>query len=534
MISILSTLLISTMVSVHNPTIPVILDREHNIVSEIVIPRESSGDVSGEVTVSLEGIPLRAVKDVRLVYTGTVSPLLSRSKSVVMHAHYRQWGGGESIWRGDRYAKDLCLRKPGRRDGTVTLSFDRPLVKGDNHFYVSLNVSSSKVSLADTFSCKVTSVKLGGEVMNITERGASSGRRYAIALRNHGDDGVDTYRIPGLVTTLSGDLLAVYDIRRDSSQDLQGDIDVGVQRSSDGGKTWSRMRVAMDMGEYGGLPEAQNGVGDPCVLVDGRSGDIFIFAIWAHGREGQTAIFSSKTGLDPIDVSQLVMVRSRDGGRTWSAPVNITSQVKDPATSTVFQGPGRGITMSDGTLVVPIQVWDSKKNPSAGIIYSKDGGDTWRISSMAAGNVCEDQVVELRPGTLLLNMRNFGNSDKTRKAYVSENLGQTWEPHVSNDVLPEPQCQASLLMSGTAPKDILLFANPASMSGRINFTVRTSEDFGATWPHALLLDEESGWGYSCMTMIDSGTIGILYEGSTTQLVFQAIRLADILSAKVAN
>lgn len=529
MISILTAVL-ATIVSVHNPRIPVILDREYNVVSEIVIPSESARDASGEVVVSLDGIPLKAVRDVRLVYTGTVSPLLSRSKSLVMHAHYRQWAGGQSVWHGDKYAKDLCVCRPGKSGGEVSLPFNHPLVKGDNHFYVSISVSSSKVCLSDTFACKVSSVTLDGDAVNMSESGRSDGRRYAIALRNHGDDGVDTYRIPGLVTTLSGDLLAVYDIRRDSGQDLQGDIDIGFQRSSDGGKTWTRMGVAMDMGEYGGLPQAQNGVGDPCVLVDERSGDIFIFALWAHGRGGQTSIFSSTTGLDPIDVSQLVMVRSRDGGRTWSAPVNLTAQVKDPASSTVFQGPGRGITMSDGTLVVPIQVWDADKVPSAGIIFSKDGGDTWEISSMAVGNVCEDQVVELRPGTLLLSMRNFGNDDRTRKAYVSDDLGRTWTPHVSNDALIEPQCQASVLMCRDPrdSKDVLLFANPASASGRVNFTVRASEDHGARWPHSLLIDEESGWGYSCMTMIDSRTVGILYEGSTSQLVFQAIRLSDLL------
>ena len=55
-----------------------------------------------------------------------------------------------------------------------------------------------------------------------------------------------------------------------------------------------------------------------------------------------------------------------------------------------------------------------------------------------------------------------------------------------------------------------------------------TEDFGNTWPHALLLDEEAGWGYSCMSMIDDQTIGILYEGSTSQLVFQAIKLSDLV------
>ena len=221
----------------------------------------------------------------------------------------------------------------------------------------------------------------------------------------------------------------------------------------------------------------------------------------------------------------MVMVKSTDDGRTWSAPVNLTPQVKDPAWATIFQGPGNGITMSDGTLVVPIQAWDKDKMPSGGIMYSKDGGETWTVSEMAVDHVCEDQVVEVSPGVLMLNMRNFGSKDRTRKVYLTSDLGRTWTAHASNDVLEEPVCQASLIKAGG---DVLLFFNPASTSARNMFTIKASTDKGETWPHALLLDEEGGWGYSCMTMIDPQTVGVLYEGSTSQLVFQAVKLADIL------
>lgn len=523
LLTFISTILTAASVSVFNPRIPVIVDREYNVVSEIVIPSDGESQVAGEVEVSLEGIPLGAVKDVRLVYIGTISPIMSRTRSNVMRDHFGSWGAGQSDWYGPRSTIVESKLKP--RSGQVTLAFNRPLVKGDNHFYVSLQIASSKVDLASTFSCKVESVTLNGAKAAIEEQGPSGGRRYGIALRNHGDDGVDSYRIPGLATTKDGRLIAVYDIRWNTSCDLQADIDVGFQTSKDGGRTWSKMGVAMDMGEYGGLPKDQNGTGDPCVLVDDVTGGIYIFAIWAHGLEGSYSIFSSKTGLEPTDVAQLAMVKSTDGGKSWSAPVSLTPQVKDPAWATIFQGPGRGITMSDGTLVVPIQVWDSQKVPSGGIMYSKDRGQTWKVSRMAVNHVCEDQVVEITPGVLMLNMRNHGVKDRTRKVYTTSDLGETWTPHASNDALIEPVCQASILKEG----NLLLFANPASEKSRNMFSIRLSEDLGQTWPHTLLLDEEGGWGYSCMTMIDSETVGILYEGSTSQLVFQAVRLKDILS-----
>ena len=529
MLSLLTTLLISSAVSVYNPRIPVIVDRDYNIVSEIVVTNDAAGEVTGEVEISLEGIPLKAVKNVSLMYTGTVSPLYRRSEAIIARTQFGHWGSGQRTWRDPRYATRLDSARPGK-DGKAVLSFGRNLVKGENHFYVSLCVAGSKVGLADTFGCRVERVRLDGVQVNFEEQGPSDGRRYAVALRDHGDDGADSYRIPGLATAKNGDLIAVYDVRWDSSVDLQSDIDIAAQRSSDGGRTWSRMQIAMDMGEYGGLPQAQNGVGDPCVLVDERSGDIFIFALWGHGLKGHTTTSTVATGFDPIDVPQLVMVRSRDGGKSWSAPINITQQVKFPDCSSVFQGPGRGITMSDGTLVVPVQVWKSGSDASTAIIFSKDGGDSWEISSIAASNVCEDQVAEVSPGVLMLNMRNYNTSDRGRKVYVTEDLGRSWKVHPSNGLLPEPQCQASLLSCG----GLLLFANPASTSSRVDFTVRASCDGGLTWPHSLLLDEGQGWGYSCMTMIDNATLGILYEGSGAQIVFQAVRLGDLVDKEMGQ
>ena len=91
----LATLLAAVAVQVYNPRIPVIVDRDYNVISEIVINRDAPGMVSGEVEVSLDGIPLKAVKDIRLVYIGTISPIMSRTKSNVMKSHYNIWGAGQ-------------------------------------------------------------------------------------------------------------------------------------------------------------------------------------------------------------------------------------------------------------------------------------------------------------------------------------------------------------------------------------------------------------------------------------------------------
>ena len=346
--------------------------------------------------------------------------------------------------------------------------------------------------------------------------------RLARKVRTRGDGGVQAYRIPGLVTSGKGTLIATYDIRRNSSRDLQEDIDVGISRSTDGGLTWGPMIIAMDMGEWGGLPENVNGIGDPCILVDEVTGDILLFAAWTHGgTAGEAAWWSAGSGFDPASTPQLMMVRSTDDGLTWSPPVNLTRQVKQESWHFTFQGPGRGITMADGTLVVPFQHQEPDRTPAAGIMYSKDRGATWQVHAYAKINTTESQVAEVEPGVLMLNMRD--NRGTGRAVYVTRDLGKTWEPHVSDAALVEPVCMASLLKAG----NLLLFSNPADPKVRRNITVRVSEDGGVTWPREILLDEGTGWGYSCLSMIDSDTVGILYESSQAHMTFQAVKLRDI-------
>ena len=350
-----------------------------------------------------------------------------------------------------------------------------------------------------------------------------------VAVRSAGDDGIAAFRIPGIVTTKSGTLVAVYDIRHDSSRDLQGDIEIGVSRSTDGGRTWEPMTVALSMGGYGGLPRAENGVGDPCILIDERTGELMIFAAWVHGKGGKAAWWSAGDGFEPAETPQLLMIRSCDDGLTWSTPENLTRQVKQPEWLFTFQAPGRGITMADGTLVVPFQHQEPDRTPAAGIMYSRDHGMTWTVSADAKTNTTESQVAEIEPGVLLLSIRD--NRGTGRAMYVTHDMGRSWEPHATDGLLPDPVCMASLLhvraSDNSLRRDILLFANPADEKERRNLTLRISFDGGATWPGSVLLDEGPCWGYSCLTMVDPETVGILYEGSQAHITFQAVPLRNL-------
>jgi len=252
--------------------------------------------------------------------------------------------------------------------------------------------------------------------------------------------------------------------------------------------------------------------------------------------------------MKPEETGQLMLVKSTDDGQTWSAPINITKQIKDPAWQLLLQGPGRGICMKDGTIVFPFQfkadlgekaIDGHQYTPHSTIIYSKDGGETWTIGTGAKTNTTEAQVVELSDGSLMLNMRDDRNrKDKSetngRAVTITKDLGKTWEIHPSsNSALPEPNCMASLIATDLtfdgADKRVLFFSNPNNKDHRTNMTIKASLDEGMTWPDAyqLELNETDGFGYSCMTMVNENTVGILYEG-VKELYFQSVPVSDII------
>ena len=361
---------------------------------------------------------------------------------------------------------------------------------------------------------------------------------FKVPVRNAGDDGAAAYRIPGLVTTPKGTLIAVYDVRYAGAWDLQADIDVGMSRSTDGGRTWEPMKIIIDMGKWGGLSEEENGVGDPCILVDPKTGKLFVLGTWTHGIKGQRAWTAVGSGFEPGETAQLMMVTSEDDGLTWSEPRNLTKMIKQPEWNFTFQGPGRGIVMEDGTLVFPMQFINADRIPSSTVMVSHDGGETWIMGTGAKLDTTESQVIELEPGVLMLNMRD--NRGTGRAVATSTDYGQTWKEHPTSGRLVEPVCMASILRvpkeENNLSVDLILFSNPADPHYRWHMTVKASLDGGWTWmeDNQLEYDPDGCWGYSCLTMVDPGTVGILYESATAHMMFVSIPLGEIVKAYDAD
>ena len=518
---------------VREQQIPILIDRTDNVLFEIRVPAQK-GDVLDKLTLLFgDETNTSEIKAVRLFYSGVEAP--SREG---IHFNPITYITGFTP-RGSRAEDSSYSIKqdeavaPGR---SLTLMSRQPMIKGINYYWVSIEMKP-ETSLLSRVSFSLQEAVVSGKSIGITWCGkADAPRRVGVGVRQGGDDGSAAFRIPGLVTTNKGTLLGVYDIRYNNSVDLQEKVDIGVSRSTDKGQTWEKMRVAMTFGMAGGLPHSQNGVGDPSILVDELTNTIWIVAAWTHGMGNGRAWWNSMPGMTSDETAQLMMVKSMDDGKTWSEPINVTSQVKDPSWYFLLQGPGRGITMKDGTLVFPIQYIDSTRVPNAGIMYSKDRGETWHLHNPARINTTEAQVAEVESGILMLNMRD--NRGGSRAVAITKDLGKTWSEHPSSRrALLEPICMASLIKvdakDNITGKKLLLFSNPNTTNGRHHITIKASLDGGFTWPaeYQVLLDEAEGWGYSCLSMIDGETVGIFYESSVAHMTFQAIKLTDLITLK---
>jgi len=436
----------------------------------------------------------------------------------------------------ESFGTSIRLGNPARPAREVQFGTTYELRPGKHVFWLGCRLRAT-ADLLHRVDATCRAVQLStGELLIPKDLTPAVRKRTGVALRRHYDDGIHTYRIPALATTPKGTLLCVYDMRRRKSRDLQEDIDIGLSRSTDGGRTWEPPRVIMDMGEYGGLPEEQNGCSDPGIVVDQNTGEIFCAAVWMWGKPGkhQWSGDGSDPGFEIGKAAQFLMVRSTDDGFSWTPPENMTRKLKKAEWWLFAPAPTQGITLRDGTLVLPSDGRDAKGESFANIMYSRDHGKTWTVSNpgYSPGNEC--QAVELSDGSLMLNIRTRTRTGY-RGVYVTRDLGETWRSHATHlDTLMEPRCSASLYRfdyeKDGAAGSMLLFANPQAKDGRHHHTLQVSFDEGKTWPksHRFLLDEGRGRGYPSISRVDGGHVGIVYEGSRADVTFQKLSLEELL------
>ena len=342
-----------------------------------------------------------------------------------------------------------------------------------------------------------------------------------------GRDGYPAYRIPALITTQHGSLLAFAEARASLRDHAENKI--VMRRSTDAGETWGALQVIHGDGS--------NALNNPTAVVVRETGRVILmYQHYAKGFDEHKA----EPGLDGPRICRTFVTHSDDEGVSWSKSIDITAQVKRPAeVSSVATGPGIGIQLMRGNyagrILMPFNQGPYGKW-KVYAVFSDDKGASWRYGETAPegtkGHANELQFVELNDGSVMLNARNQGG-DKLRKVAFSHDGGETWSATRNDPALIEPVCQAGLLRhpnTGDPLHDVFLFSNPASQTGRANGTIRVSRDEGKTWPVSRVLYPGS-FGYSCLASLPDGGIACLFErDGSTKISFARFTL-DWLTAK---
>jgi sialidase-1 len=338
-------------------------------------------------------------------------------------------------------------------------------------------------------------------------------------------NGIVRYRIPGVVVTPKGTVLAYAEARKNGSSDW-GEIEIHLRRSTNGGKTWeASSQIAHHGARLEGNPRKAEGgekeqtVNNPVAIVDRETGAIeFLYC---------------------INYARCYSMRSTDDGVTWSAPVDITASFEPFRAKydwkVIATGPGHGIQIRSGRLVVPIWLAYGKAGdhaPSAaGTIYSDDHGKTWQAGDLCLpnegdfGNPNETMITEVSNGCVMLVSRSVSKANR-KIVTTSPNGATDWTTPVFHDQLWEPVCMASIIAHPSKP-GTLIYSNPHTLKldkdgkevpggrgKRENLCIKLSHDDGKTWPINKVIDPGKA-AYSDLAVLPDGTVLCLYEADTS-------------------
>ncbi|GGA65075.1 neuraminidase [Edaphobacter acidisoli] len=344
---------------------------------------------------------------------------------------------------------------------------------------------------------------------------ASSPQWSQTLLWKAGTDGYETFRIPGVVATARGTILAYAVGRRFLKDGDWSDSDIFFRRSDDDGSTWSRAyRVA---GNSHGVTD------NPVAIADRRRGVIHL--LYQH------------------NYAQVFYMRSDDDGKSFTRPTDITSALVGIRAkfdwTVVALGPGHAIQLRNGRLLVPVWMAEGgsigngrrRHSPTAiTTLYSDNDGRTWHhgeiiaVNSPDLPNPNEMQVVQLADGNIMANIRSGGKQMLRAVAISPDGISHWTAPHFDKH-LYDPICAAAIVRYGKDPtsgRNLMLFTNPDSQSlvGRSsrshglrrNLVLKMSENGGGTWPASRLLHEGSA-GYSDIAVAPDKMIYVIYEGA---------------------
>jgi len=307
---------------------------------------------------------------------------------------------------------------------------------------------------------------------------------------------VECYRIPAIITASNGDLIVAIDERVPSCGDLKWskNINIVIRRSHDNGNTWSEIETVVN------YPDGQS-ASDPSMILDKTTNELFLF-------------FNYMDLNTEKDIYYLKVVSSLDNGKTWSIPVDITSQITKPDWHADFKfiTSGRGIQTSAGKILHTIV----NLQKGLHVFGSDDHGKTWFLIDTPIMPADESKIIELSDGPWMINSRVKGAG--IRYIHTSVDEGQTWIT-TSDSALIDPACNASILRYSSIKQGVnknrLLFSNAHSSDSRENLTVSLSYDEGKSWPIQKTIYAGSA-AYSSLSILPNGEIVLFFEANDYQ------------------
>lgn len=340
---------------------------------------------------------------------------------------------------------------------------------------------------------------IGYSIVYSQEENATKGNgtiQYLSLFNKTSKSGVSCYRIPALVTAPNGDLITAIDERVPSCGDLRmnNDINIVIRRSQDNGKTWSDTEPIVD------YPYGQS-ASDPSMIVDKTTDEVFLFFNYMDLNKGK-------------DTYYLKFVCSKDNGKTWNAPKDITSQITKSNWQHDFKfiTSGRGIMTTSGKLLHTVVNLDK----GLFVFGSDDHGKTWFLINTPIKPADESQIVELADGAWMINSRVNGSG--IRYKHISSDEGKTWSTKPDSSLF-DPGCNASILrytsVKEGSDKNRLLFSNANTNDARKNMTVKVSYDEGESWSEQKTIYSGDA-AYSSMSVLQNGDLVLFFEKDNYQ------------------
>ncbi len=399
-----------------------------------------------------------------------------------------------------------CAMAPGG----ISIPLSGAAKAGENHLWVVADISQNATE-GRTIETEVLRASTANGAFSPTK--ASETPKCEILLTRRlifapGDYASRNYRIPAIVTAADGTLVVATDKRKANQGDLPEDIDVVVNRSSDGGMTWSPpITVAKGQGRF-------KGYGDAALVRTNEEGGLLCIFVGGNGLWNSTSAEPQRTYVS----------KSLDNGKTWGAPTDITDQLygagcADPTRrnwTASFCSSGAALLSRDGTIWVVAVVRETErksvKDLANYVYYSEDNGKTWNVSAcVMQEDANEAKIVETDDGGLLVSIRNQQRG--ARYYSVSHDRGKTWTPVGKWQEMQEPGCNGDIIRYTSAKdgdrRSRLLHSVP-NANRRRNVSVFVSYDEGKTWPVKKTV-QSGGSAYSSLCALADGTIGIYIE-----------------------